>query len=415
MEYDVIVVGARCAGASTAMLLARSGKSVLMLDRDTFPSDMVNSTHFIWSSGAQRLAKWGLLDALEATNCPPQIALKLDLDAIELNGNAPTPEGMESCYAPRREILDNLLVSSAIDAGAQLEEKCSVEALLKTDDRVCGVQYRNRHGAIVDAKAALVIGADGINSTIAKLVNAREYNQHPKQAQAFYSYFDSVDLKSAEFFSRPGRMVFAWPTNDGLTLAGFQCPAADATTISNNEEGYMQEMQALAPGLAERLQSGTRVEPVRTAGTRNFMRQANGPGWALIGDAGITMDPITAAGISNAFWQADELALAIIDGMVDGPDSDKLDSCLHAYAEKRDSQLGAHYDFTVDFARLDPEPPEAIVQMLMALPGHQQDIDDYFGVFAMTVPIADYFSPENMQRIIDRGPAEVATAKSMAG
>ena len=406
-SYDAIVVGARCAGASTAMLLARKGRRVLLIDRDKFPSDMTASTHFVWSGGAERLQKWGLLDDLRATNCHEHSSMTLDFGEFALSGHTPNKQtNFDSCFAPRRKVLDNLIVQRAIDAGVEFIEKASVQELLFDNDRVSGVSYRNAEGQVIEVAAKIVVGADGMNSSIAKLTGAEEYNQHPKMAQSFYSYFSDVELDEVEFYARPGRMVFVWKTNDDQVLAGFSCPASDAAQFTGNEEAFWQDMESNVPELTSRLKKGTRVEPMRSGGTRGFMRKACGKGWALVGDAGLTMDPITAAGISNALWQADHLADAVNKGIQD----DTLDNELENFAQQRDEYLGPHFAFTMEMAKLEPEPPEEFVQIMTALPGHQQDINDYFGIFAMTVPVTEFFDPENIERIIKRGPAKEQVA-----
>lgn len=406
-NYDAIIVGARCAGASTAMLLAKQGKNVLLLDRNIFPSDMTASTHFVWSGGSERLQKWGLLDDLRATNCFEHSAMTLDFGEFALSGRTPNRDtGFDSCFAPRRKVLDNLLVEKAIEAGAEFIEKASVEELLRVGTRVTGVRYRNAVGDSVEVGSTIVIGADGMNSTIAKLAGAEEYNQNPKMAQSFYSYFSGVELDQVEFYGRPGRMVFVWKTHDDLVVAGFSCPAADAAKFTGNEDAFWEDMEANVPELTASLKAGNRVEPMRSGGTRSFMRSACGEGWALVGDAGLTMDPITAAGISNALWQADHLSAAIITGLKDN----NLESALETFAEQRDEYLGPHFAFTLEMAKLEPEPPEEFVQLMTSLPGHQEDINDYFGIFAMTVPVGDFFDPENVKRIVERGPVQDVAA-----
>ena len=401
-NYDVIIVGARCAGAAAAMLLARRGRRVLLIDRDNFPSDMSASTHFIWSSGVERLKKWGLLEDLQATNCHGESSVMLDIGVTQLIGRAPTREtGFDSCYAPRRIVFDNLLVQNALKAGVDLQVKSSVEKLLFNDERVVGVQYRNANGEDAEARASIVLGADGMNSTVAKLVNAEKYNEHPVLQQTFYSYFDDVELSQTEFYSRPGRQVFAWTSNDGVVVAGVCCRTDQCKALKKDiDHAFWEEMDANAPDLSEKLKNGKRVEDWRTASAKNFVRKAGGPGWALIGDAGITMDPITAAGISNALLQADLVTDAIDQGL----SNNSLDAEIVDFESRRDSALLPHYEFTVDMARLDPEPPEEFMLLLMALPGEQEEFNNYFGVFAMTVPIGEFFAPDNVQRIVQGSP-----------
>lgn len=126
--FDAIVVGARCAGSPTAMLLARRGYRVLLLDRARFPSDTI-STHWIWPPGVACLKRWGLLDRVVASNCPPIRSLGLDLGAFVLTGVLPAVEGVDEMYAPRRTVLDKLLLDAAAEAGAEVREGFAVTGL----------------------------------------------------------------------------------------------------------------------------------------------------------------------------------------------------------------------------------------------------------------------------------------------
>ena len=178
--YDVIVVGARCGGASVALRLARQGLTVLMLDRGTFPSDMTASTHMIWGAGVAELKNLGLLEQVKASNCPAMRLYNLDMGEFVLSAHAPPVDGVIDCYAPRRFILDGILVEAAVNAGAELAELCSVEGLLYKNDTVVGVRYRDDNGKTRELNSRLVIGADGMNSTIARLVSAPSFDEHPK-------------------------------------------------------------------------------------------------------------------------------------------------------------------------------------------------------------------------------------------
>src|SRR3954454_9628330 len=124
--YDAIVVGARCAGAPTAMLLAQKGYRVLVVDRATFPSDTV-STHVIHAPGVAALARWGLLEPVTSTGCPAVETYSFDFGPFGLTGTPRPRDGISSAYAPRRTVLDKILVDAAAAAGAELREGFSVE------------------------------------------------------------------------------------------------------------------------------------------------------------------------------------------------------------------------------------------------------------------------------------------------
>ena len=172
-RYDAIIVGARCAGASLAMLLARQGKRILVLDRAHFPSDTV-STHFMWPRTTAALARWGLLDALAATGCPPIDAVNLHFGDVQLRGRPQPVDGTSAMYCPRRTVLDKLLVDAARAAGAEVREGALVREVVRDGDRVAGVRATLRDGTSCEARAPIVVGADGMTSTIADAVDARE-------------------------------------------------------------------------------------------------------------------------------------------------------------------------------------------------------------------------------------------------
>ena len=174
--YDAIVVGARCAGAPTAMLLARKGYRVLLVDRATFPSDLVLSTHFVWQPGIARLQRWGLLDNIRASHCPPIAFFHLDLGPFTLTGAPPPAEGVTTAYSPRRIVLDYALVEAAVAAGAELREGFAVQELLRDGDRVAGIRGRATGGKTVTEGARIVIGADGMHSLVARAVHAEAYH-----------------------------------------------------------------------------------------------------------------------------------------------------------------------------------------------------------------------------------------------
>ena len=195
--YDVIVVGARVAGAPTAMLLARKGYKVLLVDKSTFPSDILSSTLLIWPPGIALLQHWGVLEQLQATGCPPitryraYLGAPFDRDPAIIIDGAPTPtllEGISTSYAPRRTVLDELLVDAAVTAGVTLYEGFTVDQVLLEEGRVVGMRGQTQAGTSVTERATLVIGADGVNSIVARTVAAAEYKTHDPIVLTYYAY-----------------------------------------------------------------------------------------------------------------------------------------------------------------------------------------------------------------------------------
>src|SRR3954451_119478 len=125
--YDAIVVGARCAGSPTAMLLARKGYRVLVVDRATFPSDTI-STHLVHPPGVAALRRWGLLEQLKATGCPPIDTYSFNFGPFTISG-APGTADSPVAYGPRRTVLDKLLVDAASEAGAEVREGFTVSGV----------------------------------------------------------------------------------------------------------------------------------------------------------------------------------------------------------------------------------------------------------------------------------------------
>lgn len=388
------------------MLLARQGHSVLLLDRDEFPSDNAGSTHLLWPSGVARLAQWGLLDRLKATNCPAMATVNLDLGGLVLRGTPPPVGGTSDIFAPRRLALDELLLDAAQEAGVEFRPGFLVRDLLRVDGRVSGIVGTDAAGTTLEFHARLVVGADGTNSSVARAVDAAVLDKHPHGQGTIWAYFSNVPVKGLEFYARPNRMLLASATNDSQTLVGCCVHADDFARLAKDPDVHLRaEFAALAPEFSARVDAGQRQSRWLSRATPGLRRQASGPGWALVGDAGLTMDPITAAGISNAFRDADLLSAAIDEGLV-GPGS--LDDAVARFGPARDAVSVPLYEFAREMGKLDP-PPQAVLDLFMALPGQQDAIDAYFGVFAQTVSIAEFFSPENLGRIIASAEANSAT------
>lgn len=314
-RYDVVVVGARCAGAATALLLARRGHSVLLVDRGRVGADAL-STHYIHESGIRRLAEWGVLDELRATGCPALTTFRLSIGGVMIEDNT-EPDRLVAPYGPRRFILDALLVRAAVAAGAELREQTSVRELLRTDGTVSGVELATHGAPTQGVEATLVIGADGSRSTVAKLVGARVYRETAALTCGFYSYWEGVDCP-AGLFIQDHTAAVAVPTNGGAVCLGAGWPIGELPRVRQNlEREYLAVISALIP---EFTASPGRRRLERLYGLGNptsCFRDAAGPGWALVGDAGHRTDPIAASGITEAFHQAELLAEAAHRGLVD--------------------------------------------------------------------------------------------------
>jgi flavin-dependent dehydrogenase len=398
--YDAIVIGARCAGAPTALLLARKGYKVLLLDRGTFPSDMPFSNHYVHQTGSARLKRWGLLDALAATNCPPIRTNHFDYGAFLLTGSpVPAEGGVKEAYAPRRIRLDSVLVEGAVKAGAELREGFSAQELLWDNGRVAGIRGHQKNGSTVEERARITIGADGMFSMVAKGVEAPEYKSGPALEGSWYAYFSGVPMVGWHLWLRPDRVIFAYNTNDNLSLIGVAFAAKDlAMARSNIETHHSSVIQQHAPELWERMQAGRRESRYVGGAIPSHVRKPYGPGWALVGDAGYQKDPCTASGITDAFGSAEWLAEAIDAGF---SGRQGLEEALAQYEKVRNDTELPYFDLTTQLAALAP-PPAPVQQLLEALQDDAEQRSRFFGTLAHTVPVQEFFSPENMQKILSK-------------
>jgi flavin-dependent dehydrogenase/ubiquinone/menaquinone biosynthesis C-methylase UbiE len=369
------------------MLLARKGYRVLLVDRATFPSDTM-STHYIHHHGVSRLESWGLLNKLEAFNCPPIRKFTIDFGEFALAGIPPPVNGIEAGYCPRRRLLDKMLVDAAVSAGAELREDFTVQDVVFDADRVVGIRGHASEGASIVETARVVIGADGLHSRVARAVSAKEYWTRPTLECAYYTYWSGVPLDGFEIYRSGHRMVFAAPTNDGLACIGVAWPIGEWSVYrASVESNYLATLDRTR--LGERVRNGRREERfVGTARLPNYYRRPFGPGWALVGDAGFHKDPTTASGISDAFRDAELLAAAL--------DAEDPMRALAQYERTRNRETRHLYElYTKHISALEPLTPE-FTEYVRALRGNQPAIDQLLGVLVGAVPVRTVLSVRNM-------------------
>jgi 2-polyprenyl-6-methoxyphenol hydroxylase-like FAD-dependent oxidoreductase len=392
--YDAIVVGARCAGSPTAMLLARKGHRVLVVDRATFPSDTL-STHVLHPPGAAALARWGILDRLIATGCPPLHTYTFDFGPVILSGAPGTPDAPVA-FCPRRTVLDKLLVDAAREAGAEIREAFTVDELVFADARVVGIRGHAKDGATEEVRARVVIGADGRFSRVADAVGAEQYNEKPAILSGYYSYWSGLPVTNRfDVFARDSSGFATAPTHDGLTLIVGGWSVSENETKKDDVEGNFMKILDLAPEFAEIVRGGKRE--ARFAGTAvpNYFRKPYGPGWALVGDAGYNKDFITAQGITDALRDA-ELCASAVDASLSG--ARPFDDAMGEYQTTRDEHVLPMYEFTYQLASLEPPPPE-MQALLGAIYGNQDAMDGFARVNAGVTSPAEFFSEDNVGRI----------------
>lgn len=354
-NHDVVVVGARAAGAATGLLLARMGHDVAVLERAQFPRDTL-STHSISRSGVVQLARWGLLHQVMATGAPPIRQVTFHTAGETVTRHVKHRAGVDHLVAPRRRVLDTVVADAAEAAGADLRFGNTVTGIRHKGGRVVGVTARDASGDPVELDARFVVGADGLRSGVARSVGASVDVARPSGGATHYAYYAGPIWRGIEFFVEDGTFAGVFPTNDGEACI-WVCTLADrAETIrrrATSPAGAFDEMLATAaPELAARLQGACRTSPVR-GGLRlpNQVRQAFGPGWALVGDAGYHRDPITGHGISDAYRDAELLAVALdlaLRGEIHAT------AALAGYQRQRNEALREIFDITCALGGFPP-------------------------------------------------------------
>lgn len=352
-SYDAVVVGARCAGSSTAMLLARSGLRVLAVERSQYGSDTL-STHALMRAGVFQLTRWGLLPEIEAAATPAVRRTSFHY-AEEIIDVAIKPrDGYDALYAPRRTVLDTILADAATASGAEVLHGARVRELLRSPgDRVSGIVLEQPGAPPRQIEAGIVIGADGVKSTVARAVGAKDRYVAQHASSVVYGYFSGLGARHADettgydFYYRPGTSAGVIPTNDGLTLVFASAPGQRFTDEIRHDiaAGFYDVLRECAPELAQRVARSRQVGRFwGFPGVRGHLRQSWGPGWALVGDAAYFKDPLTAHGISDALRDAELLARAVVDG---------TDADLFAYQEQRDELSLPFFQVTDRIASFD--------------------------------------------------------------
>lgn len=365
-HYDAIIVGGRVAGAATAMLLARAGRDVLVVDRAQPCTDTL-STHALMRSGVAQLARWGVLDSIVAQGTPAirRTIVHYGSDVVPIDVRS---DGLvDALYAPRRTVLDATLATAAVDAGATVRYGMNVDGLCRGPlDRVTGVTGSDHEGQRFHATAPIVIGADGIRSRVAELVSAPVIRQGSGASGFVYGYFPDPEgaTDAFEWYFGADASAGVIPTNDGLTCvwAGTDAERFRREIRRDIRRGFRGLLAQGAPEVAARLDGVDPAGRLRSfPGLAGYVRQAHGHGWALVGDAGYYKDPFSAHGISDALRDAELLAGAVLAAPDPG-----LPGSLAAYQATRDALSTDLFDIVetlVGFGWTDDELPGLLVEL----------------------------------------------------
>lgn len=387
--WDAVVVGGRCAGAASAMLLARQGRRVLLVERARFPADTM-STLYIHQPGIALLAEWRVLDAVAASGCPRLGTVSYQVGDVSMSSAMPVAGTVDATFAPRRHILDRILVDAAVDAGATFADGCSLYGLRWADGRVVGVRLRTAEGRRVTEHTRLVVGADGMRSRVADLVGAPEIVRDPRMTCVYFTGWTGVTCGFG-FRERTGIWIATIPTHEGITFVATYFPQDRFTQIRTDPlTVHLDGVHSVAPDLFDTMHG--RTPTIRLQGTgdqRNFFRQAFGSGWVLVGDAGHHRDTITAQGITNAFTQAQLLANELPPDLAD---RHRTDVALQRFQARRDAELADSYRSTLELARL--EVTESRLESLRGISRHPALTERYFAVVAGIIAMDDFLTPE---------------------
>lgn len=356
-SFDVVIVGARCAGAPLAALLARKGLAVALVERATFPRDTL-STHILEADALAFLDRLGVTEQLRATGAPFISMLDNRAGGFRWSFEIPLRAGDVGGFTSiRRFVLDPILARAAEESGAQVRMAAAVTGLVREGSRVTGVRVRT-DGSEGVLRARLVVGADGRNSTVADLVGARKYNVVPHERFLYWAFFEGADLTpepTLVFHRWADRFVAACPCDNGLYQVIVLPDVSELARFRGDLEGsfmdYARSCEPVASALADAKRVGKFLGIVRWVG---FFRQPSGPGWVLVGDAGHFKDPSPGRGIGDAFCQVDSLVPAIVAGLNDSGGG--LDARMARWGRWRDREFVDHYWFASDLGKAGPLP-----------------------------------------------------------
>ncbi len=398
-QADVVVVGARCAGSATAATLARAGHRVVVLDSARFPSDTL-STHLLWPAAVSELSRLGALDAVSELGAPPLTHAFAAGSGHTIVTPFPEVGGIDYTLCVRRTGLDHALVATATDAGAEVRQRCRVTELVWDGARCIGVRYSGPEERPVELRAALVVGADGRRSTVARLAGVETpYEAETSGRDCYFAYWrdNSTEWRSTAAQWRVGAdLGTAFPCDDGLLLCLVQPPAPTGRLRPGDAERRYAAALDRIPPLRERLRGCEQVGRVRAAtGIVSYFRRSSGPGWALPGDSGHFKDPVTAQGIRDALHYGRLLAEEVAP-VLDDPV--RLDHTVAVWEQRRLRECREIYHWTNRLARGTAMSPLE-VELYRAATTDPELAAVTTGIFSRTRRPAELYTPARMARL----------------
>jgi flavin-dependent dehydrogenase len=425
-HFDVIIVGARCAGSPLATLLARAGLKVVVVEQATFPRATLSS-HLMEADGLLFLKRLGVLDAIEETGT--RFMKRTDTRLNDYRTVQPFPlqfDDVGGAAFLRRHLLDSILAEAAVEAGADVRMGHKVVEVLWDNKRVCGVRAQH-DGTHTRFLAPLVVGADGRSSTLAYMTGSRKYNVNRNARSYYFTFFEGAAQEYADLFvfHRWGdRMVWAGPADNGLYLVGISPEQHERDYFRVNTErgllAHMRQCEPTAEALAD-AKIATKISGITKF--EGYFRQPTGPGWVLVGDAGHFKDPSAGRGIGDAFLQVEALVPAILTGLdaasatdpaapiEDAPPAGgalppvgsapatdgrfaRLDAGLRRWGQWRDRRFEGHYwlaNTLGDAGSLPAVVPEAVGEL-----ERRGELDRFFDLFSHRSRYYDVFPMADM-------------------
>lgn len=341
----------------------------MMVDRETFPSDTI-STHGLNFMAVESLRRLGVLEAIEAAGFRRMYRHRAWLDDIMVE----SPAGPPGAYtlAPRRVVLDQVLIDRAVECGAHFMERSRVDRLLVEADTVVGATIQRIGGEAFDLRARVVVGADGKSSKLADWVGAEKYSERALGRPIYYGYFHGVEPlqePTAEMFFASNRVGFCLAMRPDEHILIIEAQPEDFPHIRTDARAWFLAEYAKFPGMERRIRDAELeggMLGVRTV--ENHFRHPYGAGWVLTGDAAYVKDPVTAYGVGDAMLQGFWLAKAL-DEFFDGR---VWNESMAAYQERRDNFFRAFYEQTAHAVSLRDD--ESALAELRAVLINQHDV-----------------------------------------
>lgn len=402
-SFDVVVIGSGVAGAPTAMLLARSGHKVLLIDRHIFPRDAL-STHFIWPRGVSYLNRWGLAKPI-FDKTPHFTTLEMNVEGISLKGSVPLghlesrfrqlhgdSRGATTTYCgPRRNFLDQFLQDEARKAGAEVRDGTAFVEPIVEDGTVKGIRADDPAGKPISIRSRLVIGADGMHSPFAKKIGTRVTQYRELSTFAYWGYFSGIQRDGLAFY-RKGRLGMAiFPTSGETHMVLVYGPTGWWNDFRKDaEKNFHKTIAFCEPEIAQLVLAGKREEPFKACGHMPaFHHDLWGPGWVLVGDAGSFKDQVTAIGITHAFRDA-ELVTQFIHPALAGEMT--MDAALTNYTAVRAADYVDYFNLVCQLAEMNVYS-KAEIEFFYGIHKDQARVDDLISQFGDTLPLSQGQAP----------------------